>query len=268
MATVNLGAIKFNWKGAYNNSTAYVVDDVVSSGGSSYVCILASTGNAVSNGTYWNIMSSAGTNGTDGTNVATTITTQGDILYRDGSGLQRLAKGTANQTLQMNSGATAPNWVTASSNFVNATFLEITGRVTTSSQSSDNVIFSNMGSLVKVNDASTSNIFFSGHFPTVNHGNDCSYHDLRCTHSDGTVVSTYPSIYYMSNASSMNAIQSGSGKLNGLKAGTWTLALVLKSNGNASNGGHTYNPNNASDNNRNPTASDQRSRVSLFEILI
>ena len=65
MATINLGAIKFNWKGPYNNGTAYAVDDVVSSGGSSYVCILASTGNAVSNGTYWQIMSSAGTNGTD-----------------------------------------------------------------------------------------------------------------------------------------------------------------------------------------------------------
>ena len=110
MATVNLGAIKFNWKGAYAGSTAYAVDDVVSSGGSSYVCILASTGNAVSNGTYWNIMSSAGTNGTDGTNVATTITTQGDLLYRDGSGLQRLAKGTAGKALLMNSGATAPEW--------------------------------------------------------------------------------------------------------------------------------------------------------------
>jgi hypothetical protein len=61
MAQVNIGAIKFNWKGPYNNGTAYVVDDVVSSGGSSYVCILASTGNAVSNGTYWQIMSSAGT---------------------------------------------------------------------------------------------------------------------------------------------------------------------------------------------------------------
>ena len=64
MATFNLGAIKFNWKGAYNNSTAYVVDDVVSSGGSSYICILASQGNAVSNGTYWQQMSAAGTNGT------------------------------------------------------------------------------------------------------------------------------------------------------------------------------------------------------------
>ena len=115
MATINLGAIKFNWKGAYNNSTAYAVDDVVSSGGNSYVCILASTGNAVSNGTYWNLMAQAGTNGTDGsdgTDVGTTLTTQGDLLYRDGSGLQRLAKGTAGQVLKINSGANAPEWGT------------------------------------------------------------------------------------------------------------------------------------------------------------
>ena len=110
MATFNLGAIRFNWKGAYNNSTAYVADDVVSSAGNSYICILASTGNAVSNATYWSIMSSAGTDGTD---VGTTITTQGDLLFRDGSGLQRLAKGTAAQTLTMNTGATAPEWADA-----------------------------------------------------------------------------------------------------------------------------------------------------------
>ena len=115
MATINLGAIKFNWKGAYNNSTQYQVDDVVSSGGSSYVCIQASQGNAVGNATaYWNIMSSAGTNGTNGTDVGTTLTTQGDMLYRDGSGLQRLPKGTAGQDLRMNSGATAPEWYTSS----------------------------------------------------------------------------------------------------------------------------------------------------------
>ena len=67
MATINLGAIKFNWKGAYNSSTTYAVDDVVSSGGNSYVCIQAHSNQAVGNATaYWNIMSSAGTNGTDG----------------------------------------------------------------------------------------------------------------------------------------------------------------------------------------------------------
>jgi hypothetical protein len=59
-------------------------------------------------------MSQAGTNGTDGTDVGTVLTTQGDILYRDGSGLQRLPKGTANQVLQMNSGATAPEYADAS----------------------------------------------------------------------------------------------------------------------------------------------------------
>ena len=107
MATIDLGAIRFNWRGAYANGTAYVANDVVSSGGSSYMCILASTGNAVSNATYWSIMSSAGTDGTD---VGTTITTQGDLLYRDGSGLQRLAKGTGFQVLRMNTGATAPEW--------------------------------------------------------------------------------------------------------------------------------------------------------------
>ena len=111
MATLNLGAIRYNWKGAYSGSTAYVVNDVVSDSGNSYVCIQAGTGQAVGNATaYWNIMSSAGTNGTNGTDVGTTITTQGDILFLDGSGLQRLAKGTAAQALIMNSGATAPEW--------------------------------------------------------------------------------------------------------------------------------------------------------------
>ena len=112
MATIDLGAIRFNWRGAYANGTAYVANDVVSSGGASYICILASTGNAVSNATYWSVMSTAGTDGTDGTDLGTVITTQGDIAFRDGSGLQRLAKGTGTQTLRMNSGATAPEWVT------------------------------------------------------------------------------------------------------------------------------------------------------------
>ena len=102
-------------KGAYNNSTAYIVDDVVSSSGSSYICIQASTGNAPTNTTYWQQMSAAGSNGTD---VGTTITTQGDLLYRDGSGLQRLAAGTAGQVLQTGGSGANPSWGTLSSDFV------------------------------------------------------------------------------------------------------------------------------------------------------
>ena len=109
MATLNLGRIKPVFKGAYNNATAYVVDDIVTSGGSSYICILASTGNAVSNATYWTQMSSAGTNGTD---VGTTITTQGDILYRDASGLQRLGAGTSGQFLKTQGTGANPVWGT------------------------------------------------------------------------------------------------------------------------------------------------------------
>jgi hypothetical protein len=107
MATVNLGSIKFKWKGTYAGGTAYTIDDVVSYNGSSYICIQASTGNLPTNATYFEQMSSAGTNGTDGTDLTTTLTTQGDILFRDGSGLQRLAIGTAGQILKVNSGATA-----------------------------------------------------------------------------------------------------------------------------------------------------------------
>ena len=115
MATLNLGNIKFNWKGAYAGGTAYVVDDVVSYSGSSYICKLASTGNLPTNGTYWDKMSSAGTDGTD---LTSTLTTQGDILYRDGSGLQRLAAGTAGHVLQTGGSGANPSWGTVSSDFV------------------------------------------------------------------------------------------------------------------------------------------------------
>ena len=109
---------------------SYAVDDVVSSGGNSYVCIQAHSNQAVGNATaYWNIMSSAGTNGTD---VGTTLTTQGDILYRDGSGLQRLAKGTAGQVLKINSGATAPEWGTD----VGGKILQVQNMITQTNMSS------------------------------------------------------------------------------------------------------------------------------------
>jgi len=112
MATINLGAIKFNWKGAYNSSTSYAVDDVVSSGGNSYVCIQAHSNQAVGNATaYWNIMSEKGTNGTNGTNgtdLGTTLTTRGDIVYKGASALTRLPKGTAGYYLKQ--GANDPEW--------------------------------------------------------------------------------------------------------------------------------------------------------------
>jgi hypothetical protein len=47
--------------------------------------------------------------------AATVLTTQGDILYRDGSGLQRLGAGTAGQVLQTGGAAANPSWTDLSS---------------------------------------------------------------------------------------------------------------------------------------------------------
>lgn len=110
MATVNLGSIKFKWKGTYAGGTAYTIDDVVSYNGSSYICIQASTGNLPTDTAYFEQMSSAGTNGTDGTDLTSTLTTQGDILYRDGSGLQRLGAGTSGQALITGGAGANPSW--------------------------------------------------------------------------------------------------------------------------------------------------------------
>ena len=111
MATLNLGRIKPVFQGAYNNSTAYVVDDIVTFGDETFICIQASTGNATSNASYWTKLAAKGTDGTD---VGATLTTQGDILYRDGSGLQRLGAGTSGQFLKTLGTGANPVWATNS----------------------------------------------------------------------------------------------------------------------------------------------------------
>ena len=50
-----------------------------------------------------------------------TITTQGDILYRDGSGLARLAAGTSGQFLQTTGTGENPTWATVSSKIIEVT---------------------------------------------------------------------------------------------------------------------------------------------------
>ena len=60
-----------------------------------------------SDGTNWHFVASSLRN------ASSILTTQGDTLFRDGSGLARLAIGTANQIYHTNSGATAPEWKSA-----------------------------------------------------------------------------------------------------------------------------------------------------------
>lgn len=77
----------FTWKGAWSGATAYVVNDNVSSGGSSYICILGHTNQVPPNGTYWELLAQKGTDGAGA----------GDMLKADNlSGLANLATSRAN----------------------------------------------------------------------------------------------------------------------------------------------------------------------------
>ena len=135
MATVNLGRIKPVFRGAYSGSTAYVVDDIVTHGNETFICIQAGTGNATSNASYWTKLAAKGVDGSDGTDVGTTITTQGDILYRDGSGLARLAAGTSGQFLKTQGSGANPVWATNTSGLIQKVYAETTTQTSTSSQS-------------------------------------------------------------------------------------------------------------------------------------
>jgi hypothetical protein len=160
MAQINLGSIKFNWKGSYSGATAYVVDDVVESSGSSYICILATTGNAPPNATYWEQMSSAGTNGTDGTDLGTTLTTQGDIVYRDASGLARLGAGTSGQALITNGAGANPSWGDVGGGLVQTVSATLTNYDSTTSTS-----FVDSSLLLNITPSSSSNkILIMTHF--------------------------------------------------------------------------------------------------------
>ena len=105
MATIDLGKIKQVFRGTYDNSTAYVPDDlVVFTDGtvtSTYICTTATTGNNPSSGGTahgsWAYVAK-------GQNASPT-TTQGDIIVRGASADTRLAIGAAGKALKVNSSA-------------------------------------------------------------------------------------------------------------------------------------------------------------------
>ena len=98
MATINLGNLTFTHKGDYDNSTAYSKNDVVyySTNGNAYIAKQSTTGNAPTNATYWN-------------------------QFAQGSGgiwSSGLSLGSAGQVVKVNSGGSALEFGTVSSDFV------------------------------------------------------------------------------------------------------------------------------------------------------
>ncbi len=132
MAIVNLGSIKFNWKGAYAGGTAYAVDDVVSYNGSSYVCTAASTGNLPTDTNFWDQMSGKGTDA-DLLNITGTV--QGDLYYNNGSAIARLAAGTSGQALLTGGTGANPSWGDAGGGVLQTVFTQTDTMFSSSSSS-------------------------------------------------------------------------------------------------------------------------------------
>ena len=109
--TIDLGKIKFNWRGAYDPSVTYYKDDVVSYGGSSHILKVTSS-TAVApvyvNGVHpaWDLMVQGG-------DPSSIMTTQGDLLVKGASGLERVPVGTAGQALAVNSAGNGVEFVDA-----------------------------------------------------------------------------------------------------------------------------------------------------------
>lgn len=105
MATIDLGKIKQVWRGTYNNSTAYTVDDLVeytdSGITSTYICVANSTGNAPSSsGTAhasWNYVAKGVTDpipSQSGNSGKALITNGSAVSWGDSGGWTKIASGT------------------------------------------------------------------------------------------------------------------------------------------------------------------------------
>jgi hypothetical protein len=112
MSTIDLGKIKITWRGTYNASTAYAVDDAVYYSGSSWINKQAGTGQTPQNSSaYWDKMSQ----GSDLGSISGLA--QGDIIYYTGSDFARLAAGTSGFSLVTKGAGQNPVWESASANF-------------------------------------------------------------------------------------------------------------------------------------------------------
>ena len=165
MAIIDLGKVSITWRGTYAGGTAYTPKDAVYYNGTSYICTANTTGNLPTDTSYWNKMAEGG-------DVATTLTTQGDVLYRDGSGLQRLAAGTNGQALITGGSGANPSWGTISSGTYSVHRIDQYSRdAQTQHASSTDYIDIAGGNTVNFTPTSTNDFVFFTHYCRLNWGN-------------------------------------------------------------------------------------------------
>lgn len=254
MATVNLGRIKPVFRGAYAGGTAYVVDDIVTSGNETFICIQASTGNATTSATHWTKLAAKGTDGTNGTDVGTVITTQGDILYRDGSGLQRLGYGTAGQLLKTGGSGANPSWTDAPSGVIKKIHVFSKSNRITHNQTGNTSAFTWTSSFVPLDPVNNS-MKITGIVPINQAGQNFTGFGLRFSKSGGSDYdfNGYGSMYaayesYQGQQSYIFTIPA-----NTFPAGTFTIYHRIYADGS---GADSYFPNSSDDSRLTQTRGD------------
>ncbi|MFL1672439.1 hypothetical protein [Paenibacillus dendritiformis] len=96
-----------NWRGDYDSSTSYKKDDAVSYLGSSYICIVDSTGKLPTETSYWNLMSAKGIDGT-GAGTVTSVTSANEDI--------KIELSTTTPVLTLNTGTDADQILKLDSN--------------------------------------------------------------------------------------------------------------------------------------------------------
>ena len=240
MATIDLGKIKFNWRGTYAGGTAYVPDDVVyymdGSVGSSYICVAATTGNAPSSGGSlhgsWNYMAKG--------QATSPTTTHGDIIFRGASADQRLAAGTSGQYLKTLGSGQNPTWGTVTSGVLKVSRYHYTGVQSHTSNGWNNTAVEVTHTPVLAD----SNYWINAYISLGHKNHDAmAVFNIRETNSDSsTNIFPDPSNYtdhnsktgYMSNAHSFGSDSSADNHYNSQSnvSGIWTPGSASSSNKN------------------------------------
>ena len=235
MATINIANLTFSHKGNYDGSTAYVKNDVVyySTNGNAYIAKQSTTGNVPTNATYWN-------------------------QFAQGSGgiwNAGLSLGSANEILQVNSGATALEFTTKPEGKVKAVHF-LSNNTRTSLSSAVNLTWLTVGSFTKT-DASTI-LYIQGVVPEVATAADA----LGCwlqigTNSDpGDNQDVHKGIVRVpTNTANHTGGTMYNMKFTGIGAGSQTLYVGQNNRDNNSDNPAIINPNNSDESRLQQTAS-------------
>ena len=103
MPTINLGKVRFTWRGDYDNTNAYETNDVINYNGTSYIAVgsvVASASLTPPNDTNWEVFSQG---------VNDIATDAGDLLYYTGTNLDKISIGTTSQVLKVDENG-VPEW--------------------------------------------------------------------------------------------------------------------------------------------------------------